>query len=468
MEPDKTNEKIVHTLSQDIGDALSSNTDGVVRKIIKEQEEKESEKKNIIKYSKKNRIYIFLTVFFILLSLVIGLFIYFKNQGNSFLFKQKFTPLIYHENTKIIDVEEETKDSLSKLISDEVVNLDQKQGYIEGIYLRENKNSVGLIQFLKILESETILEKNKVFGDNFLIGAIKSSLTKEEEEEELKRKSISLTPKKILDDFITLSTSAFFKTGTTEFVDAEAKEKAKVLIGYFLDTITFETSKIKVIGTYSVERPWEKNEELAEARKKFALDILLEVLKEKYTEEEIAKVYIESVSKGLSLDDIFTPEEIAEMTEEEKNLKIDLNQGIQYLVEARKKPIEEIRIEEAEEEEEVDTKLSVFPTGNDLFILLKINRYEDAFKKMRSWEEKLFYDLHNIFGIDITSKNSYLLTKEFEDGIVQNKNARILYDKKGKIVLMYVYIDDEHLIITNTEKTTREVILRINSSKIKK
>ncbi len=104
----------------------------------------------------------------------------------------------------------------------------------------------------------------------------------------------------------------------------------------------------------------------------------------------------------------------------------------------------------------------------NLFILLKMRSVTDVFDPMRTWESKMFFDLHGLFGIDLNADTKYLLEKNFEDGIVQNKNARILYDKDGKIVMMYVYAEDDSLIITNSEGTVGEVKLRLASSQIKK
>lgn len=104
----------------------------------------------------------------------------------------------------------------------------------------------------------------------------------------------------------------------------------------------------------------------------------------------------------------------------------------------------------------------------DLFILIKIRSHTDVFDAMRNWEHKMFSDVHGFFGVAITPETGYLLTRDFEDGIVQNQNARILYDKEGKIVMAYIYGDDNSLIITNTESAAREVIIRLASSRIKK
>ncbi len=104
----------------------------------------------------------------------------------------------------------------------------------------------------------------------------------------------------------------------------------------------------------------------------------------------------------------------------------------------------------------------------DLFILLKVQSFSSAFPVMQNWETKMLSDLHGFFGIKLSPETNYLFTKNFEDGIVANKNARILRDNNGQIVLMYIFADDNSIIITNSESVVNEVILRLNSSKIKK
>ena len=107
-------------------------------------------------------------------------------------------------------------------------------------------------------------------------------------------------------------------------------------------------------------------------------------------------------------------------------------------------------------------------TGRDLFILLKMRSIADVFDPMRGWESKIFSDLHSFFGVDLNARTKYLLEKNFEDGVIQNKNARILRDNEGNIIMMYVYTEEDSLIITNSESVVREVMLRLASSQIKK
>ena len=106
--------------------------------------------------------------------------------------------------------------------------------------------------------------------------------------------------------------------------------------------------------------------------------------------------------------------------------------------------------------------------NKNLFMLFKIRSITDVFGTIHSWENKMFNDLHGFFGVNINSDTKYLLTKSFEDSIIQNKNARILRDNNGNVIIMYVFIDDTSLIITNNEVSVREVMLRLSSSIIRK
>ena len=80
----------------------------------------------------------------------------------------------------------------------------------------------------------------------------------------------------------------------------------------------------------------------------------------------------------------------------------------------------------------------------------------------------MFYDLHGYFGIELNTDTNYLLEKNFEDGIIQNRNARILRDNNGKIVMMYIYAENSSLIITDSETAATEIILRLASAQVQK
>jgi len=104
----------------------------------------------------------------------------------------------------------------------------------------------------------------------------------------------------------------------------------------------------------------------------------------------------------------------------------------------------------------------------DFFILIKVRSIADVFDSLRAWENKMFIDLQGFFRVAISPETKYLLTKNFEDGVVENKNARILYDENNKIVMMYILADDTSIIITNTKNVAHEIMLRLASSRIEK
>lgn len=125
-----------------------------------------------------------------------------------------------------------------------------------------------------------------------------------------------------------------------------------------------------------------------------------------------------------------------------------------------------------EESEVVSDNFLLGVTNTDgakgIFILLKTSSFVDIFPVLRSWEDKMFSDLYPIFGLNLPSSASYLLSKSFEDGIVNNKNARILYDDNGNIAIMYVFANDQSVIISNSQDSVREVMLRLSGSKAEK
>jgi len=129
------------------------------------------------------------------------------------------------------------------------------------------------------------------------------------------------------------------------------------------------------------------------------------------------------------------------------------------------------------DKKEPQVALSPNLADRDFFILLKIHSLADVFGPIHAWENKMFQDLHGFFGIPLSPETKYLLTKDFADGIVENKNARILYDNvplaEGEtefdhIVMMYIMVDDESIIITSSEHATEEIIARLASGRIKK
>lgn len=289
MEEKKSKNINVKTYAEDMAKVLESNEEGIVKRIIHEQEEQEEQKKNLSPESKKNKFFMFISVVLVVLAFFAIFFVVvFREQIFTVDIAPQFSPIIFTDQSSILEIGGLNKDKIAQIVSNEVNNTKAKIGGVEGIYLTNNKNPVFLREFITLINGSFVPGQDVFVSDNFLLGAFNSGLK------------------------------------------------------------------------------------------------------------------------------------------------------------------------------------STSPTAGDLFILLKVRSFADVFQNIHDWENKMFYDLHGFFNVNINSDTNYLLTKDFEDGIVENKNARILHDKDGKIVLMYVFVDENSVVITNTEQATHEIILRLASSQIKK
>jgi hypothetical protein len=106
------------------------------------------------------------------------------------------------------------------------------------------------------------------------------------------------------------------------------------------------------------------------------------------------------------------------------------------------------------------------------FVILKTSSFENTYSGMLSWESYLQKDFREIFrlsgyGNSIGIINDLTPTdiKKFEDGVVLNKDVRILRDDNRNIILLYGIIDKETIIITVNDFVFKEIINRLNKEK---
>lgn len=282
MEQSNNNKnKIVQTYAEDMTEAIENSSGGAIREIIREQEKSEIIKKELSPQSKKNKLFMSVSFVLVLLAVTMLSFFYFRTKDNTVLPEKQFTPLIFTDSSTFTEIKDLKKDQIAQTVLNKVNATNVKNGGVEGLYLTENKNIVGLRKFLEYIQSNFVAIDRALLSDNFLTGVV---------------------------------------SGETK----------------------------------------------------------------------------------------------------------------------------------------------------NFFILMKVNSISDVFVSLREWENKMFTDLHGFFSVDISPETKYLLTKEFEDGIVQNKNARILYGADKQIIMMYIMADDNSVIVTNNENTAREIMLRLASSQIKK
>ncbi|MFA6257106.1 MAG: hypothetical protein WCT29_03020 [Candidatus Paceibacterota bacterium] len=289
MESDNKNKKvIVETYSSDIAEVIENDREGLVKKIITAEEQRENEKKNLSPESRKNKMLIIVSVLLLVLGVGILAFFIARRGPQAIELGPEFVPLVFTDKSSFIETAGLKSIDVVHSIVNQVKNSTVKPGGIEGMYLTQDKQVVGLRKFVALVGSNFIPGDNEVFvSDNFLLGVVKNSVASEADQ------------------------------------------------------------------------------------------------------------------------------------------------------------------------------------SNGFFILLKARSAEDIFTPLKNWEEKMFADIYQLYGRSISEENKYLLTKNFEDGIVENKNARILTDSEGNLVMMYVYADNNSVVITDSRQAAREIILRLASKQTK-
>ncbi len=90
---------------------------------------------------------------------------------------------------------------------------------------------------------------------------------------------------------------------------------------------------------------------------------------------------------------------------------------------------------------------------NTPFILLTTQSYEHAFASMLEWEESAEAQLSPFFYTDGSPSNKRI----FKDLVVQNIDARASRDENGNLKLLYAFLDESTLLITNNIYTLTEV-----------
>ena len=93
-----------------------------------------------------------------------------------------------------------------------------------------------------------------------------------------------------------------------------------------------------------------------------------------------------------------------------------------------------------------------------IFFIFQTNDYNTTYSKFLEWEKTIAGDLKSILSLE--KYDDYILSKEFEDKVIKNRDVRVLYNQEGDGILFYSFIDKNKFIITNNLKTFEEVFNR--------
>ena len=120
-----------------------------------------------------------------------------------------------------------------------------------------------------------------------------------------------------------------------------------------------------------------------------------------------------------------------------------------------------------------DFMAGMYSFGKNLpFVILKTSSFENSYAGMLGWETDLQKDFQILFRLPgyekaggILDQLTPMVAKKFEDGVIVNKDVRILRDDNGNMILLYGIVDKETIIITVNDTAFKEIITRLNKEK---
>ena len=92
------------------------------------------------------------------------------------------------------------------------------------------------------------------------------------------------------------------------------------------------------------------------------------------------------------------------------------------------------------------------------FMILKTTSYDDASTAMATWEPTMYDSLNKVFS---PTTDATLIGRDFADGIIYNKDARILRADDGTIVFYYSFLDKNTVLIATHTETVPVVMERL-------
>lgn len=108
------------------------------------------------------------------------------------------------------------------------------------------------------------------------------------------------------------------------------------------------------------------------------------------------------------------------------------------------------------------TDLSDQNNSSKIFMIFQSTDYEYTYAGMLEWEKTMANDLSYLFN---TKTVDNLGT--FKDLIINNKDSRVFVDGNKNILFYYTFVNQNDLIITNSESAILEIVTRLTIKKIK-
>jgi hypothetical protein len=106
-------------------------------------------------------------------------------------------------------------------------------------------------------------------------------------------------------------------------------------------------------------------------------------------------------------------------------------------------------------------------------LIIKTSSFENTYAGMLTWEKDLERDFQILFRLPGYENRGGILAeltptidiKNFQDGVIINKDVRLLNNDAGQLIMLYSIIDKETIIITTNKEAFKEIVNRLNKEK---
>ncbi len=95
------------------------------------------------------------------------------------------------------------------------------------------------------------------------------------------------------------------------------------------------------------------------------------------------------------------------------------------------------------------------------FILFKTNGSDQAFSGFSFWEDGILFDLGQMFTINAQTAFDPIYQKKFESITIESHDGRVLYDADNNPLLIMIFVDDTHALVTNSKEAVVEILNRV-------
>lgn len=96
-------------------------------------------------------------------------------------------------------------------------------------------------------------------------------------------------------------------------------------------------------------------------------------------------------------------------------------------------------------------------TGSEPFLIFRTTSFEQAFGGMLAWEKTIAKDLEGFF----PQKDGV-----FRDAFIKNRDARVIKDESGTIVLLYSFLDSKTFVIAESENAFVSILNQFNTNRV--